>query len=549
MERDELVAKGKAAFEAGSYEEALKFFSEVMREHQLPEECLFEIGVCELKCAESAENLALAIDTLAKIPTDSDKFASARIEIRKALAEDENNSVLSLRKRYENELAFIAGATEAAQEKGALLVGLELAGRLEASGESAATFVSKSEQSCKVIRQAFAQRWGKNKALEAAETLTKVSDEVAPIAQLWRARFLADGGQLTQALRQFDELNNKYEAAFEQALPGWAQKIKEEMNAMREEELARKRNGLAREEADRARCLYDAGQFDEALEAWEASLASAYSRRTIIRMAATAWHRKGDDLSAFAYLERLSERDKKSSEVKILRRTIHVGLVERIKKYVRLGLRRAAFEELVKLKGLTGGDERTAAELEEIFVEYLSSPWIRLVRERLRKNTGLSFRMQEKDSPVWKLLRQARGHVSEDEEDELDVLPDDPSLLPRVQKETAMLRWLEDLIMQRERRIVDVFSPEQFSELLEDRAGLEEFERLIERIEPILDTFASYSEETHFEVKDFIGSFLPDSLREKVCNEAYLDVVRMENEIERDLAVFLRKHYPGIQAD
>ena len=540
MERDELVKNGMAAFEAGSYDEALELFSKVMREHQLPEEYLFELGLCELRCAKNDERLQKALSTLKKVPPSSDKFVKARLELRLVL-EDDGLS-------YDNEADFYLERTDEAIESGSLLLLSEFGGNLVKSGE-ARRKEKKIEEKLGLLFTAFEKRYVDGKAHEAYEVLTKAPQDLQASAQLWQARFLADDGHMSQAINLYEKLLKSSGEKFEAARSGWRKLIEKELHELKEEEKSRKLNSQAREEADRARCLYDAGQYDEALEAWEKSLASAYSRRTILRMSATAWHRKGDDLSAFAYLERLNEKDKRSSEVKILKRTIRIGLVERIKKYVRLGLRKAAFEELVKLKGLSVGDEKTTAELEEIFVEFLSSPWVRLLRERLRKNTGLSFRMQEKDSPVWKLLRQARGRMEDDDELEAEVLPDDPSLLPRVQKETAMLRWLEDLILQRERRIVDVFSPDQFAELLEDREGLEEFERLIERLEPILDKHASYSEESHFEVKDFLGSFLPDSLRDKVCNEAYLDVVRMENEIERDLAAFLRKRYPGIPVD
>ena len=540
MERDELVKNGMAAFEAGSYDEALELFSKVMREHQLPEEYLLELGLCELRCARDDEMVQNALSTLKKVPPTSDKFIKARLELRSALDDDE--------RCFDNEADFYLERPEEAVKSGSLLLLSEFGGNLVKRGE-ARRKEKKIEEKLGLLFSAFEKRYVDGKAHDAYEILTKAPQELLTSAQLWQARFLADDGHLSQSINLYEKLLEESGEKFAAARNGWRDLINKELQEIKEEEKSRKLNGQAREEADRARCLYDAGQYDEALEAWEKSLASAYSRRTVLRMAATAWHRKGDDLSAFAYLERLNEKDKKTSEVRILKRTIRIGLVERIKKYVRLGLRKAAFEELVKLKGLSIGDEKTTAELEEIFVEFLSSPWVRLLRERLRKNTGLSFRMQEKDSPVWKLLRQARGRMEDDDELEAEVLPDDPSLLPRVQKETAMLRWLEDLILQRERRIVDVFSPEQFAELLEDREGLEEFERLIERLEPILDKHASYSEESHFEVKDFLGSFLPDSLRDKVCNEAYLDVVRMENEIERDLAAFLRKRYPGIPVD
>mgnify|MGYP001554070950 CR=1 FL=1 len=540
MERDELVKKGMAAFEAGSFDEALELFSKVMREHQLPEEYLFELGLCELRCAKDDEMLQNALSTLKKVPPTSDKFVNARLEIRSALDDDG--------RCFDNEADFYLERPEEAVKSGSLLLLSDFGGNLVKKGE-ARRKEKKIEEKLGLLFSAFEKRYVDGKAHDAYEILTKAPQELQASAKLWQARFLADDGHLSQSINLYEELLKDSGKKFDVARSGWSKLIEKELHEIKEEEKSRKLNGQAREEADRARCLYDAAQYDEALEAWEKSLASAYSRRTILRMSATAWHRKGDDLSAFAYLERLTEKDKKSSEARILKRTIRIGLVERIKKYVRLGLRKAAFEELVKLKGLSVGDEKTTAELEEIFVEFLSSPWVRLLRERLRKNTGLSFRMQEKDSPVWKLLRQARGRMEDDDELDAEVLPDDPSLLPRVQKETAMLRWLEDLILQRERRIVDVFSPDQFAELLEDREGLEEFERLIERLEPILDKHASYSEESHFEVKDFLGSFLPDSLRDKVCNEAYLDVVRMENEIERDLAAFLRKRYPGIPVD
>ena len=540
MERDELVQKGITAFETGSYEEALEYFSKVMRDHQLPEEYLFELGLCELRCAKGDEMREKALSTLKKVPPSSPKFVAARKELRLNLKD--------LQTRFDNEVDFFVGAEEEAMKSGSHLLLSELGGNLIKIGEKRRKEKS-VEEKLGFMFAAIEERYMEGKRNEAFTELEKAPKDLSTCSQLWQARFLAEDGQLSQSIALYERVLREGAEGFEEAQSGWSELIKNELREIKEEENSRKLSGQAREEADRARCLYDAGQYDLALEAWEKSLASAYSRRTILRMAATVWHRKGDDLSAFAYLERLKDRDKKSSEVRILQRTIRVGLVERIKKYVRLGLRKAAFEELVKLKGLSAGDEKTTAELEEIFVEYLSSPWVRLLRERLRKNTGLSFRMQEKDSPVWKLLRQARGRMEDDEELDEEVLPDDPSLLPRVQKETAMLRWLEDLILKRERRIVDVFSPEQFSELLEDREGLEEFERLIERLEPILDKHASYSEESHFEVKDFLGSFLPDSLREKVCNEAYLDVVRMENEIERDLASFLRKRYPGIPTD
>ena len=79
--------------------------------------------------------------------------------------------------------------------------------------------------------------------------------------------------------------------------------------------------------------------------------------------------------------------------------------------------------------------------------------------------------------------------------------------------------------------------------LFNDRKIIDHLEKLLVEIEPVLDKFADYSTNSVSEVKDFLGSFLPGVIRDKICNDEYLDVVRLENDLERKLLLFVRYCY------
>ena len=561
MEVDPLVEKALAAFASGSHRRSREFCREIRKKMELPRRLLYPWGVSELRCADSEEEREQALAILDGLRPGDKDYRAAKKEIRSYLAMASKKRDL-LQLRLKKELSFWEDAPGEAEDSGGLLVIGEVLGKLALRGEVPTELPSLAGGTFHGLIACFEKMDGdEERTRELARLEERVREEsrdpLIPILLLWRARFTRRAGKEEEAKALYARLLSEHRHCFDNALEGWSKEIEAEaalsaQSSMQDEKLSpgkESKKDLAKSKSERARCLYDAGNYDAALEAWEASLALAYDKKILLRMAATAWHRRGDDSLAFSYLKRLRAGEQDAMEAKILKRTIKNGLIERIKKYVRLGLRRAAFEEMQKVRDMMREDKEVLEDLEDIFTAQLCSPWIKLLRERFRETTGLSFKLQEKDSPVWKLLRQARGKVDGESKNNGKLATEDPSYLPRIEKEAAMLSNLEERVMEVERKVLDCYSAEQFIGLLENRQGLEEFEQLLDSMEPILEKFASYSEKSHFEAKDFLASFLPGSWRNRLCNEDYLDVLRRENEVEHRLAKFIRKHYSGVDSE
>ena len=86
-------------------------------------------------------------------------------------------------------------------------------------------------------------------------------------------------------------------------------------------------------------------------------------------------------------------------------------------------------------------------------------------------------------------------------------------------------------------------SPERYRELAEDEAGFRDFRELLDEVEPILDGFADYAEGFHVEWKDFLGSFLPGRVRDKVVDQRYLELIARQDELVSRVRAFFRERY------
>jgi len=134
-------------------------------------------------------------------------------------------------------------------------------------------------------------------------------------------------------------------------------------------------------------------------------------------------------------------------------------------------------------------------------------------------------------------------YYEDDDYDNNYEAEDTSVILAQMEKEIQLLEWMERTILEKELKWVRRIKILEYLEFYNNRKVVLTFEELLSTVEPILDKFTEYEDGAISEVKDFIGSFLPTSIRDKVCNNEYLDVVRLENDLERKLMYFLRQTY------
>jgi len=549
MNKKDKLGQACACFEQRAFESALSAFSELLRDDELPDEFLFEVGMCELKLADGPDARVRGLAVLEKVAIDSPKFSRARRALREYFHSLEDPSTQELLQWLSAETLWLEAVPDEDNEPQGSLVVVYVLGLLGARG----AVPEKLHIECPTgaiieqVRHCLVKGWLDARPEQGARDLEKLCEKsILSAVQLCCARLWASAGEYARAVASFDQVLERKDGSFERALPGIVAIVETERASLEGTWRSSKTTERLDELEGEARARLDADEFEEALKAWQLALdAGGTPRRILLRMAAVALHRLNLPHRALCFIERLDSVDRRATEARMLERAVFANLVVRIRGYVRVGLVVAAFDELSDLWRRTD-DSHLHAELEDIFLDSLASPWLRLLRLRLRRNAGMAFRMREQDSPVWKLLRQARGRVDGDDEVERAASSDDPSQLPRIEKETELLRWLHDEIVPYERSIVEQYSLERYRAIIEDKAGYEVFQGLLNGLEPAIDKYGEYVQRSHLTVKDFLGSFLPQRLRDKVCDEDYLDVLRIEGQVEQDLRVFVRSHYPEL---
>lgn len=332
----------------------------------------------------------------------------------------------------------------------------------------------------------------------------------------------------------------------------------------------------ASELSKRAGICFDNGEFEEAIKSWEELLKCKYDQTVILRMAAVAWHQCKNESMSLDFLKRLTPADRDGRKCKWFTKALYNELCELVEKYGRLGMKEAAFSIYFVLRENSFFSFGSDGTLDELYSRELSSPSIQLLRQKLRILREKVFRLAERDSALGKMLKSAKGRfdksddgqqefVDSDSENEFDASDSDDieseewdddyddedyeddfevtDSLPRLEKEVQILQWIEKTILEKEQEWVTTSSVSEYMKFFNDRKIIEHLEELLSEVEPVLDKFSDYSEKSVSEVKDFLGSFLPGSIRDKVCNDDYLDVVRLENGLERKLLLFIRYCY------
>ena len=85
-----------------------------------------------------------------------------------------------------------------------------------------------------------------------------------------------------------------------------------------------------------------------------------------------------------------------------------------------------------------------------------------------------------------------------------------------------------------EEKALSSMSVARYGELSEDHEGFLFFEELLASFDGILDEHATYAKGFHVEIKDYLGSFLPDVMRDKVVDDQYLKLVRRQDALVQD---------------
>ena len=326
----------------------------------------------------------------------------------------------------------------------------------------------------------------------------------------------------------------------------------------------------------RALDYFDNGEFEQSIKSWEDVLSIEHDDSVVLKLAAVSWHQCLDGPRALEYLALLSEKGKNGHRCQWFLKSMASELQVFIEKYSRLSMKEPAFTLFTLLRRDEFSSNISSAVVHDIYSRELISPVVQLIRSRLRVLREKLFRLAEKDSALGKMLKSARGRMEdssqspddedapeeptdttlfeddcddgnfdEDDYDYEDAAPDDETLsrLPRLEKEVQILQWIEGRILEKELEWAYRSSPQEYMKLFNDTAILGRLEELLLETEPVLDKFADYSIHSVSEIKDFLGSFLPGSIRDRVCNNEYLDVVRMESHLERKLLLFIRVAY------
>lgn len=325
----------------------------------------------------------------------------------------------------------------------------------------------------------------------------------------------------------------------------------------------------------RAQICFENGEFEEAIKSWEELLKEKYDQTVILRMAAVAWHQCKSEKMALDFLGRLAPDDRAGRKCKWFTKSLYNDLCELVEKYGRLGMKEAAFSIYFILRENTFFSFASDGTLDELYSRELSSPSIQLLRQKLRVLREKVFRLAERDSALGKMLKSAKGRFDKSDDEKKEPVdnvvhsdresyadssdfseadewdedeyyydePDLPDALPRMEKEVQILQWIEKKLLVKELEWVKSSGVGEYIKLFNNRKIIDHLEELLVEVEPVLDKFATYSGKSLSEVKDFLGSFLPGSIRDKVCNDDYLDVVRKENALERKLLLFVRYCY------
>lgn len=316
-----------------------------------------------------------------------------------------------------------------------------------------------------------------------------------------------------------------------------------------EDRLIVARRELRRRQAEEeVRQLLEAGRARQALAVLQAFLDAygheAGARRLRAKAVAVAWHELGDASVVLDLLEGLDAEEMQGTELRMLVSDMVGKTAAAVKNRVRYGYRVAAFGDVARLYRRLRPGSKERKILRQVYLDELALGWTRLLQDRIREAAHGLMREKDRSSALWgkiqdRALGKGKGGKASDPTAEVAKVEGGD----RLEKELEILRSIETSLGKHEDRALEGMSSTRYRELSEDEEGFRRFRALLDEVTPILEGFEHYAEGFHVEWKDFLGSFLPGSVRDRVVDQRYLDLIARQDELLSRVRAFLGERY------